>query len=171
MYGHDIFFLCIPCNYKIGNQVFSKQMTSPFLFYLTRNHPRLMSFSNQIAKYQLIYYGKRPDDSSKVAQITLYDEGNHNIGHVFFFRDDQNLLDNSSLERYAIKRAYLRMHVSQMDSVVDMLRNEKPCRVYYSGPTYAYIYTGTEPVGEEENPTPKKTAKKAIPTLKRNARK
>jgi hypothetical protein len=63
------------------------------------------------------------------------------------------------------------MHVSQMDSVVDMLRNEKPCRVYYSGPTYAYIYTGTEPVGEEETLTPKKTAKMTIPTLKRNARK
>jgi hypothetical protein len=31
-----------------------------------------------------------------------------------------------------------------------MLRNEKPCRVRYDSPIYAHVYTGKEPVGEEE---------------------
>ena len=70
---------------------------------------------------------------------------------MYFYRDGQNIPNNSSYETSDPKRAYLRMHERQIDSVVDMLRNEKPCSVYYSNSTYAYIYTGTEPVGEEES--------------------
>jgi hypothetical protein len=42
------------------------------------------------------------------------------------------------------------MHQEHLDSVVDMLRNEKPCFLLYNTPTYAYIWTGSEPVNEEE---------------------
>ena len=43
------------------------------------------------------------------------------------------------------------MHEHQIDGVVDMLQNEKSCKVTYSSPTFAYIYTGKEPIGEEES--------------------
>jgi hypothetical protein len=35
---------------------------------------------------------------------------------------------------------------------VDTLRSEKPIFVYYTSPTNAALYTGHEPVGEEEGP-------------------
>ena len=43
-----------------------------------------------------------------------------------------------------------RTNENQIPRIVDMLRNEKPCTVYYSSPIYAYVHTGNEPVGEEE---------------------
>ena len=40
--------------------------------------------------------------------------------------------------------------IDRLDSIVDMLRNEKPCYLWYQNPTMAAIYTGQEPIGEEE---------------------
>ena len=42
------------------------------------------------------------------------------------------------------------MRIDQLESIVDMLRNEKPCHLYYRSPAYACIYTGPESIGEEE---------------------
>ena len=103
-----------------------------------------------IESYKLTYYGKRSNDSSTIAYISLWNDNNQFIGSVNFYRDGQDIPDNSSLEKYDPKRVYLRMHERQIDSLVDMLRNEKPCKVYYSSPTNAYLYTGKEPIGEEE---------------------
>ena len=108
-------------------------------------------FINEIGKYRLVYFGKKSSDSSIIANINLYNDSSQYLGSVYFYRDGQTIPDNSSIETYDTKRTNLRMHERQLDSVVDMLRNEKPCSVYYSSPTYAYIYTGTEPVGEEES--------------------
>ncbi len=110
-----------------------------------------MAFTNEIGKYRLYYWAKRPSNSSAFAQISLYNDSNQSIGNVYFYRDGQNMPNNSSVEFGDPKRAYLQMHESQLDRVVDMLRNEKPCSMRYAGPTYAYINTGTEPVGEEES--------------------
>ena len=110
-----------------------------------------MAFTNEIGKYKLLYYGKRSNNSGSIAYIRLYNGTNQNIGSVRFYRDGQNIPDNSSVELGDPKRAFLKMHESQIDTVVDMLRNEKPCYVYYSYPKYAYIHTGAEPVGEEES--------------------
>jgi len=109
-----------------------------------------MSFSNKIGYYALYYYGKRSSDSSPVARISLSDVSNQYFGNVYFFRDDQTIQNNSANETTDPKRVYLKMHERQLDRVVDMLRNEKPCSVFYYGPTLAIIYTGREPVGEEE---------------------
>jgi len=125
-----------------------------------------MAFSNEIAKYQLLYYGKRRKDTMPIANISLYATRNQYLGSVTFYRDGQKIPNNLSVETYSPKRAYLRMPESQRDGVVDMLRNEKPCKVYYSGPTNAYIHTGKEPIGEEENPTPEKKIQKQKPTIK-----
>jgi len=110
-----------------------------------------MSFSNEIATYKLYYYGKRASDADVIAYIYLYDDSNRLLGIVRFYRDGQEIPDNHSIETYDPKRAFLKMHERQIDTVVDMLRNEKPCKVYYSSPTYAFIYTGKEPIGEEES--------------------
>ncbi len=110
-----------------------------------------MSFSTNIVKYSLSYSAKTPYDSTVIATIGLFDDDDRFIGNVNFYKDDQSLSDNSANEEVEPKIAYLKMHERQLDRVVDMLRNEKPCRVFYSGPTYASIFTGeTEPVGEGE---------------------
>ena len=110
-----------------------------------------MSFSYEIAKYELYYFGKEAKDENPIAQINLFDDSNRYIGDVFFHRDGQPIPNNSSGETSTPKQAYLKMHERQLNSVVDMLRNEKPCSVYYSNQTYARIYTGKEPVGKEES--------------------
>jgi len=110
-----------------------------------------MSFSTNIASYALYYGAKTPYDSTVIARIGLFDEEGRYTGNVKFFKDEQSLPDNSANEGAEPKIAYLTMHERQLDRVVDMLRNEKPCRVFYGGPAYAGIYTGqTEPVGEGE---------------------
>ena len=110
-----------------------------------------MAILNEIEKYTLYYYGKRATDAYPIAYISLWNDSYKFVGAVYFYRDEQTLPNNSSFELSDPKRAYLRMHEHQLDRVVDMLRNEKPCRIYYTGPTLAYIYTGKEPVGEEES--------------------
>ena len=110
-----------------------------------------MTFSNTIAGYALYYYGKRGSDRHSIARISLYNERSINVGVVYFFRDGQPIPNNSSNETRNIRTAALKMHERQLDTVVDMLRNEKPCSISYSSPTWAYIHTGREPVGEEES--------------------
>jgi len=110
-----------------------------------------MIFTNQIGTYQLVYFGKRTFDNIAIAQINLWNHNNQYIGKIAFYRDGQNIPINGSIETSDPKRASLRMHERQIDSVVDMLRNEKPCNVYYAGPKFAYLFTGREPIGEEES--------------------
>ena len=112
-----------------------------------------MNFGNTIGKYTLHYFGKRYNASLPIATIYLYTGSNQYLGTVSFFRDGQKIPNNSSKETTNPKRAYLKMHERQLDTVVDMLRNEKPCKMYYSNPKAAELYTGKEPVGEEETQT------------------
>ena len=110
-----------------------------------------MSFTTEIVSYQLVYYAKRSRTTHYIAHIALYNDRNQSIGNVYFYKGGITKTKNSSQESYTPKRVYLRMHESQLDSVVDMLRNEKPCYVHYSSTKVAYLYTGTEPIGEEES--------------------
>ena len=57
-------------------------------------------------------------------------------------RDGKVITNNSINETINPKRIFLQMHERHIDTVVDMLRNEKPCKIYYSSPTYAC--TGTD---------------------------
>jgi len=109
-----------------------------------------MSFTNEIATYQLIHFSKQRKDTDAMAMISLHNSDSRFLGYVYFYRDDYELRDSYSVEDTTPKRAFLRMHHRQLDGVIDMLRNEKPCFLYYSSPTYAYIHTGEEPIGEEE---------------------
>jgi len=110
-----------------------------------------MAFTNPIAKYQLYYYGKRRTVRNYIAKITLRDSRNRYVGSVDFYRDGQAIPNNSAQENINPKIITLNMHERQIDSVVDMLRNEKPCSMFYNSPTLAGIRTGTEPIGEEES--------------------
>lgn len=105
---------------------------------------------HEIGKYRLYYFGKRSSESNNIAQISFLDTQNQYVGYMRFYKEGESLPDNSENTDTTPKRVFLQATENQLDRVVDMLRNEKPCYVYYNSPTYAYIYTGSEPVGEEE---------------------
>jgi len=110
-----------------------------------------MTFTDQIGRYSLIYFGKRESDREDTARILLESIGGGPLGFIQFYKDNQVLQNNSALEHLTPKRIFLKMHEHQLARVVDMLRNEKPIQVHYRNPTWAFIYTGVgEPVGEEE---------------------
>ena len=111
-----------------------------------------MPFINKISKYKLHYFtrGSTSEAASDVARIYLYDDDNKSLGIVYFVKDGRPVPDNSAVETSNPKRAYLRYNERLLPRITDMLRNEKPCWVYYYGPTYAAVQTSAEPVGEEE---------------------
>ena len=109
-----------------------------------------MTFTSEIGKYSLHYQSQRPLDQFPTASILLYNQQDQFIGHIRFYEDGTILPDNIADESSSPKRATLRMHDSQLERVVDMLRNEKPCRFFYGSPKNGQVFTGKEPVGEEE---------------------
>jgi len=109
-----------------------------------------MRFTSQIDTYVLRYSGKSYSDTDSIAMIVLYDENKKHIGIIRFYKDGQTIPNNSLDHVSEPKRAFLAMHERQLNSVVDMLRNEKPCYLYYLNSVNAFLYTGAELVVEEE---------------------
>ncbi|MDH3677944.1 MAG: hypothetical protein OEQ12_06555 [Nitrosopumilus sp.] len=106
-----------------------------------------MTITKKIGHYQLLIFGKRYSTKHAVAKIYLYDNRRYYIGTVDFYRDGQVIPRNSLNDA---KRIFLNMHERQIDTVVDMLRNERPCWVKYHSPTSAYLTTEKEQVGEDD---------------------
>jgi len=103
-----------------------------------------------IEKYQLLYFAKRDSESKEIARITLFNAKNRVIGNIKFYKDGQPVPNNSEYRERTSSRVNLYVSENQLPRIVDMLRNEKPCSVSYVSPTWAYVHTGLEPVGEEE---------------------
>jgi len=101
--------------------------------------------------YALRMWSTRPTTNLNpgvaVAGIYLY-EGNTYRGYIYFFPDGTPLappvLDATG------GKIYLHFNLSQLDAVMDTVRNEKPLYVYFQSPTNAALRSGQEPVGEEE---------------------
>jgi len=109
-----------------------------------------MTTYHTIEKYKLIYYGRRNSESEFIAQISFSGNQNQRLGYMRFYKEGQPIPYNQEITATTPKQVILHSSENQLDRVVDMLRNEKPCSVYYSSSTDAKIYTGREPVGEEE---------------------
>lgn len=109
-----------------------------------------MSTTHTIGKYKLTYYGKRDSESKSIAQITFYSDQNQFLGSINFYKDGQSIPDNGERTSSSITQVFLRASEKQLPGVVDMLRNEEPCSLYYYSATYGFVFTGKEPVGEEE---------------------
>jgi len=107
----------------------------------------------QISQYQIYYYTMRPKTLAPIAQILLYDTTGIYRGDLFFHRIHfpeevivGNLYDQMS------KTFQLRMHESQLLSVVDTLRNERPCFIRGYDLASPILATGREVVGAGEAP-------------------
>ena len=108
----------------------------------------------EIGTYSLVLSGKSYSASSNVAQIHIRDTNNRFRGYLLFYPDDVDLPNNTESVINGVEWCRIYMHRSEFHSAVDMLRNEKPVYVHFTNPTAAFIRTGPEPVGEEENPQP-----------------
>lgn len=97
-------------------------------------------------------HGKASSPTGVRTTISLYDTNDCFRGHIHFIPDDVPLPDGTESTIKDVKWCRIYMHLSELPSVVDMLRNEKPIYVYYNNATDAYIRTGKEPVGEGEIP-------------------
>ena len=96
--------------------------------------------SSPIAEYQIVI---RQD----CADIHLYSSNNTLVGSVYFKADGTPLLPAS---QDTSGRIVLQYPLSQLASVVDVLRNESPLYIFYASPSVAYIATCQEAVGDGE---------------------
>ncbi|MBN2530133.1 MAG: hypothetical protein JXR76_27325 [Deltaproteobacteria bacterium] len=77
--------------------------------------------------------------------ILRLNDGNTSVAYVYFVVDGKPIPSDTETSRINMY-----MPESAIDSVIDMLRNEKPLQIYYASGS-AFFKTGDEPVGEEES--------------------
>ena len=100
----------------------------------------------EITGYKYYVFSSR-DDGAKAVIILSGDNGV--IGYVHFSGGDRALLE---ARRFDNGRYLLHYRYSELDDIVDMLRNEKPIYLIYQpeGTNNSRISTTSEPVGEGE---------------------
>jgi len=104
----------------------------------------------EVDTYQLRIYSSRSSTDLNPARadaiVFLYHQSTYR--GVLRFYPDGTALPPGSHDATA-GTVTIHLNQSQFDSVVDILRNEKPVHLYGS-PTYNFLLIGSEPVGEEE---------------------
>lgn len=98
-----------------------------------------------VASYHVLMYGGPDGYQTNRSQISLYDAAGTTIAFVRF--NDPGMVFESDSESGGI----IKMHLpsTMFQSVLDVLRNERPVNVYFTGGR-AFLGTSTEPVGEGE---------------------
>jgi hypothetical protein len=97
--------------------------------------------------YVYSIYCRRYDTTSNAASIHLYNEGSL-VGSLYFNYDASIANKDPYLSG---SRVIIYYHMSMLDTIIDLLRNERPLHLFHNIPTkLAYISTSMEEVGEEE---------------------
>ena len=117
----------------------------------------MVSESYTVGSYALQYQGN-PNIGGLIAHVLLYDESEKLIGWITFYKEGSELPDAYLYhdKDENITRGFMSMYENQLPNVVDMLRNEKPCKFRFSKkdksdrPPLVVLFTGKEPVGEGE---------------------
>lgn len=107
--------------------------------------------SYQIDSYAVRMWSSRPTTNLSpgvaVAGIYLY-QGATYRGYVYFYPDGTPLappvIDATN------GRIFIHFNLSQLDAVLQLVREEKPVYLYEFGATNVGLMTGAEPTGEEE---------------------
>ncbi len=95
--------------------------------------------SQTVARYQVVV-------RQNAADIHLY--SSTGLAGSIYFKPDGTPLQSALQESSG--RVVLQYPLSQLSSVIDILRNEAPVYIWYSSPSLAYIATLQEAVGEQE---------------------
>ena len=104
-----------------------------------------MAETIEITSYTYYTFSSR-DDSIANTVILLYGDAGY-LGGAFFSNSDEPL---KPAEQFPSGLYGLYYSYADLPIIVDMLRNEKPVYLIYSGPNNSRISTGPEPVGEGE---------------------
>jgi hypothetical protein len=101
-----------------------------------------------VASYSLLFYGSPTGYQTNRAQIQLSDANDNALAWIRF--NDPGMFFENDYESGGI----IRMHLpsAMFQSVLDVLRNEKPIHVYFAAGR-AFLGTSSEPIGEEETST------------------
>ena len=99
-----------------------------------------------VIKYHILVYGSEQGYQTNRAQIALYGADNKVIAYVRF--NDPGMAFESDSNSGGI----IRMHLpsTMFQSVLDILRNEKPVHIYFAQNRGFFGTASTEPVGEGE---------------------
>ena len=97
-------------------------------------------------KYHILFYGSPEGYQTNRAQIALYGTGGNTIAFIRF--NDPGMVFEADSESGGI----IRMHLpsTMFQSVLDVLRNEKPIHIYFAAGRGFFGTQSTEPVGEGE---------------------
>jgi hypothetical protein len=100
----------------------------------------------EVSKYHILFYGGPDGYQTNRAQIALYGTTGNTIAFVRF--NDPGMAFEADYESGGI----IRMHLpsSMFQSVLDVLRNEKPIHIYFAANRGFLGTSSAEPVGEGE---------------------
>jgi hypothetical protein len=101
--------------------------------------------STEIKDYHIIFYGSPSGYQTNRAQIALYGNDGKTAAYVRF-NDPGMLFENDSQSGGII---YMHLPSAMFQSVLDVLRNEKPVFIYFAQGR-GFLTTSKEPVGEGE---------------------
>ncbi len=104
-----------------------------------------MADTVEITQYEYYTFSSR-DSSLANAVILLYGDSGY-IGGAFFSNSTDPL---KPAEKFPSGVYGLYYHYADLPVIIDMLRNEKPVYLIYSGGTNSRISTSQEPGGEGE---------------------
>jgi hypothetical protein len=99
-----------------------------------------------VTRYHILVYGSEQGYQTNRAQIALYGSDNKVVAYVRF-NDPGMAFENDSNTG-----GIIRMHLpsSMFQSVLDILRNEKPIHIYFAQNRGFFGTAAKEPVGEGE---------------------
>ncbi|MDH3311708.1 MAG: hypothetical protein OEM28_01010 [Nitrosopumilus sp.] len=103
-----------------------------------------------VANYKVLILDRDDPKTGNTAKIHLRNEKNQPIGTIYFYAEKSRLPDNRQFTNFKPPRTIIHTHESKLQSMIDLLRNEKPCYLYYVSKTLGGLSTTEEPVGEEE---------------------
>ena len=100
----------------------------------------------EVKNYHILFYGGPDGYQTNRAQIALYDATGKTIAYVRF--NDPGMFFEADYESGGI----IRMHLpsAMFQSVLDVLRNEKPIHIYFAQGRGFLGTLSTESVGEGE---------------------
>lgn len=102
--------------------------------------------ATEIKKYHVLVYGSPNGYQTNRAQISLYNSSNKTVAYLRF--NDPGM----SFENDSESNGRILMHLpsTMFDSVLDVLRNEKPVYIYFAAGR-GFLSTSREPIGEGED--------------------
>ena len=97
--------------------------------------------------YMYSAYSGRYDTTTNASAIHLYN--GYSLVASLYFNYDTSLANRDPVESGG--RVVLYYHMSMLDTIIDMLRNEDSVYLFYNiSAKLGYLNTGKEEVGEEE---------------------